>query len=30
MVGQLQSALDISNGNTAEVTFVQFNSSNTW
>ena len=26
----LQAALDIANGNTAEVTFVQFNSPNTW
>jgi hypothetical protein len=30
MVGQLQAALDIANGNTAEVTFVSFNSANTW
>jgi hypothetical protein len=30
MVGQLQSALDISTGNTAEVTYIQFNSPNTW
>jgi hypothetical protein len=30
MVGQVQAALDIANGNTAEVTFVQFNSPNTW
>jgi len=30
MVGQVQAALDISTGNTAEVTYVQFNSPNTW
>lgn len=30
MVGQLQAALDIANGNTAEVTCVSFNGSGTW
>lgn len=30
MVGQLQAALDVANGTAPEVTFVQFNSRNTW
>lgn len=30
MIGQLQAALDIANGNTAEVTHVRFNSPGSW
>ena len=30
MVGQIQAALDVATGAAPEVTFVQFNSPNTW
>lgn len=30
MVGQLTSALNLANGTTTDMTFVRFNSANTW